>query len=200
MSLRHALLGVLAARPMSGYELSQFFDSSTGWVWTAPHSQIYPLLGKMHNDGVIESEDQVRGNKLKRKVYSITPRGLDELTSWISVPHHSVGSRDPLLTQALLFDMIDPDRAADVLHTFIAEQESIARESREHSKRLLAKETPLLKERLKNRPTHDHDRIARLKAHVFEGQAQVAETRAAWARAELDLLRSVDGHEDGLPT
>ena len=34
MSLRHALLGVLAARPMSGYDLSQFFDSSTGWVWT----------------------------------------------------------------------------------------------------------------------------------------------------------------------
>jgi hypothetical protein len=42
---------------------------------------------------------------------------------------------------------------------------------------------------LKDRPTEDHDRIARLKAHVFEGQAQVAETGAAWARAELTLLR-----------
>jgi DNA-binding PadR family transcriptional regulator len=52
---------------MSGYELSQFFDSSTGWVWTAPHSQIYPLLGKMEADGVLESEDQVRGTKLKSR-------------------------------------------------------------------------------------------------------------------------------------
>jgi DNA-binding PadR family transcriptional regulator len=77
MSLRHALLGVLVARPMSGYELSQFFDSSTGWVWTAPHSQIYPLLGRMENDGVIEAEDQVRGTRLKRKVYSVTPDGLE---------------------------------------------------------------------------------------------------------------------------
>jgi DNA-binding PadR family transcriptional regulator len=200
MSLRHALLGVLAARPMSGYELSQFFDSSPGWVWTAPHSQIYPLLGKMQSDGVIESEDQVRGTKLRRKVYSITPDGLDELTAWIGTPHPGVGSRDPLLTQALLFDMVDPHRAAAVLETFIAEQESIARESREHSKRLLAKETPLLQERLKNRPVDDHDRIARLKAHVFEGQAQMAETRAAWARTGLDLLRdgSDAGHEDDL--
>src|SRR3954449_9159071 len=147
MSLKHALLGVLAARAMSGYELSQFFDSSTGWVWTAPHSQIYPLLGKMEADGVIESEDQVRGTKLKRKVYSITSSGLDELTDWIATPHPTPGSRDPVLTQALLFDMIEPERAAKILETFIVEQESIARESREHGKRLLAKETPLLKER-----------------------------------------------------
>lgn len=188
MSLRHALLGVLAARPMSGYELSQFFDSSTGWVWTAPHSQIYPLLGKMQNDGAITSEDQVRGTKLKRKVYSITPDGLAELTDWIATPHLPVGSRDPMLTQALLFDMVDPGRAAEVLEAFVAEQESIARRSREHSTRLLAKETPLLKERLRNRSPDDHDRIARLKAHVFEGQAMVAETRAAWARAEMALL------------
>jgi DNA-binding PadR family transcriptional regulator len=195
MSLRHALLGVLAARPMSGYELSQFFDSSTGWVWTAPHSQIYPLLGKMETDGVIEAEDQVRGTKLKRKVYSVTPVGLDELTDWIATPHPTPGSRDPVLTQALLFDMVDPERAAEVLETFIAEQETIARESREHSKRLLAKETPLLRERLKNRPVNDHDRIARLKAHVFEGQAMMADTRATWARTGLELLR--DGEGDG---
>jgi DNA-binding PadR family transcriptional regulator len=198
MSLRHALLGVLAARPMSGYELSQFFDSSTGWVWTAPHSQIYPLLAKMQNDGVIESENQIRGTKLTRKVYSITPEGLDELVAWVGTPHPSPGSRDPLLTQALLFDMIAPDRAAAVLETVIAEQEAVARESREHSKRLLAKETPLLQERLRNRPPDEHERIARLKAHVFEGQAQLAETRAAWARAELDLLRT--GSEEERPS
>jgi DNA-binding PadR family transcriptional regulator len=197
MSLRHALLGVLAARPMSGYELSQFFDSSTGWVWTAPHSQIYPLLGKMQTEGVIESENQVRGTKLKRKVYSVTPRGLEELTTWVATPHPTAGSRDPLLTQALLFDMIEPGRAAEVLETFIVEQESIARESREHSKRLLAKETPLLKERLKNRPPEEHDRIARLKAHVFEGQELMAETRAAWARAELELLYENGAADEG---
>jgi DNA-binding PadR family transcriptional regulator len=192
MSLRHALLGVLAARPMSGYELSQFFDSSTGWVWTAPHSQIYPLLGKMQNEGVIESENQVRGTKLQRKVYSVTPSGLDELTDWIGTPHPSAGSRDPILTQALLFDMVEPERAAAVLEAFIVEQETVARDAREHGKRLLAKDTPLLQERLTRRPAQEYDRIARLKAHVFEGQAMTAETRAAWARAELELLRDTD--------
>ena len=88
--------------------------------------------------------------------------------------------------------MVEPERAAAVLEAFIVEQETVARDAREHGKRLLAKDTPLLQERLTRRPTHEHDRIARLKAHVFEGQAMTAETRAAWARAELALLRDTD--------
>jgi DNA-binding PadR family transcriptional regulator len=196
MSLKHALLGVLAARPMSGYELSQFFDSSTGWVWTAKHSQIYPLLGKMEADGAIKSENKIRGTKLNRKIYTITSRGMTELLEWVGTPHPSSGSRDPLLTQALLFDMIDPERAASILRNYITEQEAVARDSRAHSSQLAAKDTPLLKERLRNRPSADHDRIARLKAHVFEGQALMAEARAAWARDELRLLSTDAGEPD----
>lgn len=173
---------------MSGYELSQFFDSSTGWVWTATHSQIYPLLAKMEDDGLIESENQIRGTKLKRKIYSITQQGHDELLNWVSTEQPMPGSRDPMLTQALLFDMVEPARAAVVLNAYIREQERVAAESRDHSRRLADQETPLLQERLKNRPAGDHERIARLKAHVFEGRARVAETRAEWARDALELL------------
>jgi DNA-binding PadR family transcriptional regulator len=190
MSLKHALLGVLAARPMSGYELSQFFDSSTGWVWTAPHSQIYPLLAKMQAEGFVQSENHVRGTKLNRKFYSITPSGLAELMEWIGTSHPQSANRDPVLTQALLFDMIDPEVAVQVLERFIAEQDGIAREARAHSGRLAAKDTPLIRERLRNRPSRDHDRIAKLKANVFEGQAMVADARIAWARTEIDLLRA----------
>ena len=174
---------------MSGYELSQFFDSSTGWVWTAPHSQIYPLLAKMEAEELISSENQIRGTKLVRKVYSITAKGLEELVEWTGTFHPSTGSREPLLTQALLFDMIEPAAAAKVLEQFIAEQEAVASEARQHSNDLLAKNTPLLRERLSHREAAGHDRIARLKAHVFEGQARSAETRAEWARHGLKLLQ-----------
>jgi len=200
MSLKHALLGVLAARPMSGYELSQFFDSSTGWVWSATHSQIYPLLGKMQAEGIVECENVIRGIKLNRKIYSVTPSGMAELLDWVSTAHPPSGSRDPLLTQALLFDMIEPEVAALILQNYISEQEYIARESRSHSEKLAAKNTPLLRERLKNRPPADHDRIARLKAHVFEGQAMMADARVNWARAELNLLMPNDTNNAPLPT
>jgi DNA-binding PadR family transcriptional regulator len=190
VSLKHALLGVLAARPMSGYELSQFFDSSTGWVWSAPHSQIYPLLAKMQADGVVVVENQIRGRRLNRKVYSLTPSGLDELTEWIGSIHLPGPSRDSMLVQALLFDMIDADLAVAVLEDFKSRQETIARDSRAHAARLAAHDTPLLRERLKSRPPEQHERIAALKAHVFEGQAQVAETRLRWAEKGIQILRA----------
>jgi hypothetical protein len=51
-------------------------------------------------------------------------------------------------------------------------------------------------ERLRSRSANEYDRIARLKAHVFEGQARLAETRAAWGREGLELLREdADGTE-----
>ena len=47
MSLRHALLALLDATPMTGYTLAKHFDQSAAFVWHAPHSQIYPELRRM---------------------------------------------------------------------------------------------------------------------------------------------------------
>ncbi len=47
---------------MTGYELSQFLASSTGWLWSATHSQIYPALAKLREQGLIEGGiEGVRG-------------------------------------------------------------------------------------------------------------------------------------------
>jgi DNA-binding PadR family transcriptional regulator len=188
MSLQHALLGVLEARPMNGYELTRFFEAAPRWVWSAPHSQIYPALRQMEQAGLIEGRQEIRGTKLRRMVYSITERGLGELRTWLSADHAAAPARDAFFLQALFFDMIDPDQAAAVLKTHIAEQEQLIAEWRAHREALLAQDTDLLKERLKSRPPAEHDRIAKLKAHVFAGQIAVAQARADWAREGLRLL------------
>ncbi|MFI7702444.1 PadR family transcriptional regulator [Nonomuraea sp. NPDC049480] len=188
MSLQHALLGVLEARPMSGYDLVQFFDSSAGWIWAAPQSQIYPTLRRMERAGLISGDDERRGPKLTRTVYSVTEQGLEELNRWLSAPHAPTPARDPFLVQALNFDMIEADQAHAVLEQFIGEQEKAAAEAEAHRDRLLAKDTMLLKERLTRRDPADHDRVARIKAHVFAGIAAVARTRVEWAREGQRLL------------
>ncbi|MEV0820603.1 PadR family transcriptional regulator [Nonomuraea rubra] len=198
MSLQHALLGVLEARPMNGYELTRFFEAAPRWVWSAPHSQIYPTLRQMEQAGLIEGQQEIRGTKLRRMVYSITERGLEELRTWVGSGHAAPPVRDAFFLQALFFDMVEPERAASVLGTYIAEQEKLIAEWRAHSEALLAKETDLLKERLKNRPVAERDRIAKLKAHVFAGQIAVAQARADWARESLRLLAEdgAAGRED----
>jgi DNA-binding PadR family transcriptional regulator len=89
MSLRHGLLDLLAGRPMSGYDLSRFFEVSMGNVWPAQHSQIYPELAKLLADGLIEQTGEgPRG----RKIYETTPAGVEALRAWLreTEPDYSV--------------------------------------------------------------------------------------------------------------
>jgi PadR family transcriptional regulator, regulatory protein AphA len=80
VSLRHALLAMLAERPKSGYELTKEFDREMGNVWAARHSQIYPELAKLLAGGLIELDGEgPRG----RKSYRITEPGRHEATAWL---------------------------------------------------------------------------------------------------------------------
>ncbi|WP_232667048.1 PadR family transcriptional regulator [Pseudonocardia sp. TRM90224] len=187
MSLQNALLGVLDARPMSGYELAQFFDSGSGWVWSAPQSQIYPHLRRMEADGLVVAERTVRGSKLERRVYSLTDAGRAALLAWIGEYHEPPAPRDPFALQALLFDMVMPEEAINVLKAFVVEQDRVAEQYEAHAARLRALDTPLLRERLRARPEAEHERIGRMKAHVFAGRAAVARQQAAWAREAIVL-------------
>ena len=60
MSLRHALLGLLAQGPASGYDLTRAFDGGIGrYAWQAGHSRIYPELGKMTEAGQVVVDETV---------------------------------------------------------------------------------------------------------------------------------------------
>lgn len=80
MSLRHAVLGLLTWQPMTGYELASKFDVSLGNAWHASHSQIYPELGKLEEEGFIEVV--ARGARNSR-TYGVTDDGRAELRRWL---------------------------------------------------------------------------------------------------------------------
>lgn len=80
MSLRHAILGLLARKPSTGYELAQMFDLSLRTAWHASHSQIYPELNRLDAAGLVEViERGARGSK----TYALTDEGHDELRRWL---------------------------------------------------------------------------------------------------------------------
>jgi DNA-binding PadR family transcriptional regulator len=192
VTLRYALLGVLEARPMTGYELAQFFDESTSWVWSAPHSNIYPQLRKMEEEGLLSSRTEIRGERLERTVYSISKKGVEELRRWVTSDPGAVNQRDPLFLRAVFFDMTDPGEAEDMLEQFIERENDLVKQWQEHRDALLRKDTPLIRERLQRRPRGEHDRIAALKANVFQGMVDQAKARVRWARRTLELLRDAD--------
>jgi DNA-binding PadR family transcriptional regulator len=105
VSLRHALLAMLAERPKSGYELTKEFDREMGNVWAARHSQIYPELAKLLAGGLIELEDEgPRG----RKSYRITDAGRREAITWLRHGGDRTVRNESLLKMFFL-ELLEPD-------------------------------------------------------------------------------------------
>jgi len=86
MVLKYALLGMLAERRMSGYDLVSEFNDVIKNFWHANHNQVYPTLKKLTDEGCIKYETVTQKGKPDKKVYSITAKGLSELQNWLITP------------------------------------------------------------------------------------------------------------------
>ncbi len=60
------ILGLLAMRPRSGYEIKAVVDRSTRFFWAASYSQIYPELRRLEVEGLVEGEDAANGARQRR--------------------------------------------------------------------------------------------------------------------------------------
>src|SRR4026209_1700099 len=109
MALRYALLGALADQPRTGYALLKHFEQSFAYAWPASHSQIYPELARLLEDGLIEQTGSGRRNS---KTYSVTGSGRPDIRRWLreSEPDRRVRSDAALRTFFLW--LLEPAEAA----------------------------------------------------------------------------------------
>ena len=131
-TLAHALLGLLAEGPRTGYGLLKHFEQSLGYAWPASHSQIYPELAKLRDEGLIRE-----GNALPRggRPYEITPAGLDEVRRWLRETEPSRTSRSEPALRLFFLWLLERDDAkaylraeAEYARMVLAELEAIAAE------------------------------------------------------------------------
>ncbi|MFB4297300.1 PadR family transcriptional regulator [Actinomadura sp. NTSP31] len=117
MSLRHALLGLIAELDgASGYDLLKVFEISLGTVWQATQSQLYGELGKLTDTGLIEvSAAGPRG----RKEYAITDAGQAELRHWLVETEPKPHRRDEVMLRVFFLDQLDREEALGYLDRMI---------------------------------------------------------------------------------
>ena len=108
MSLRHALLGLLADRPATGYELKQRFERSLSNVWFAQSSQIYPELARLKDKGLIR---QTAAGPRGSKTYELTDEGLNEVQNWLTRTEPSHASKNEALLRVYFYYVLDPEQA-----------------------------------------------------------------------------------------
>jgi DNA-binding PadR family transcriptional regulator len=81
----YAILGLLAVRPWSTYELTQQMDRSLGRIWPRAQSKLYEEPKKLAANGYARAKEERVGDR-PRTVYSITPKGRRALASWLQEP------------------------------------------------------------------------------------------------------------------
>jgi PadR family transcriptional regulator, regulatory protein AphA len=135
MSLRHALLGMLAEGPYTGWGLLKSFKGSLGYAWPALHSQIYPELARLREAGLIE---QVGEGPRGSKTYEATEAGRAQVTRWLRETEPDRGTRnDPLLRIFFLW-LLDDDDAEQ----WLAREEAYLRDLLEELDAIVTDEPP----------------------------------------------------------
>ena len=80
-----AMLGMLAIRPWSTYELAKHVDHSLRPLWPRARSNLFNEPKKLVVHGLAATTDETVGRR-PRTVYSITPAGRRALRRWLGTP------------------------------------------------------------------------------------------------------------------
>ena len=73
------ILSVLSDEPMYGYQIIQELERRSGGYFEMKEGLLYPLLHRMKREGLLSSEWQVASGERRRKYYTITEAGRQEL-------------------------------------------------------------------------------------------------------------------------
>jgi DNA-binding PadR family transcriptional regulator len=98
LSLDHAILGFLAERERSGYDLkTRCFDAEARPFWTADQAQIYRTLERLQASGLVRVRRKRQSGRPDRKLFSITDAGHAELHRWLASPEPLPSAREAFL-------------------------------------------------------------------------------------------------------
>jgi len=81
----HAILGLLALKPWTTYELAQQVRRSLGWFWPRAERKLYDEPKHLVAAGLATATVQRTGRRT-RTVYAITSGGRRALRSWLGEP------------------------------------------------------------------------------------------------------------------
>jgi len=81
----YAILGLLAVRPWSTYELAQQMERALGRFWPRARSKLYEEPKKLVAHGLARASTETVG-KRPRTTYSITAKGRRAMAHWVPTP------------------------------------------------------------------------------------------------------------------
>lgn len=94
--------------PSTSYDLKRAVGHSVGYFWKFPHTQLYDEPARLAEAGLLTVEKEEDGRR--RRVYSITPHGLEALRQWLREPtseHFEI--RDAAELKLFYSELVEPE-------------------------------------------------------------------------------------------
>ncbi|KRM57557.1 PadR family transcriptional regulator [Secundilactobacillus malefermentans] len=137
--LKFIILGLLSENDLTGYDITKAFESDIGEFWSANHSQIYPLLKRLEDEQLISHKLEVVGEKLEKKLYSITQSGKEVLRQWLSEPTPELSAtKDEFILKLYFIHTADDP----LLMPMLTEQHQLHEAKLHHLQEQMAKKFP----------------------------------------------------------
>jgi len=120
LSLEYILLGFIDQRPIHGYDLYKLitqFDAIS-LVWSIKQSQLYALLDRLEEDGLVYSSMIPGESHPNRKQYQITGIGRQTFFAWRDSPvQHGREIRQELLAKIYFALLSGPETVLDLIES-----------------------------------------------------------------------------------
>jgi PadR family transcriptional regulator, regulatory protein AphA len=175
----YALLGLLALRPWTTYELAKQVQRGLGWFWPRAERKLYDEPKHLVAAGLAKATDQYTGNR-PRTVYSITGAGRKALRRWLGEPPAAPTFEFEAMVKVFFAD----GGTLEQLRATLDHVEATARERR-------AELRAMIEESL----TGPYEFAARLPINALALRFQLdhesmQQQWAVWARAQIENWRS----------
>jgi DNA-binding PadR family transcriptional regulator len=86
MSIKHAILGLLAGGPLHGYDLKAAYEAELVPTTQLNYGQVYTTLERLERDGLVAHEVVSQAERPHKKVYALTREGRRQLQQWLAAP------------------------------------------------------------------------------------------------------------------
>ncbi len=107
---RYVALGMLSTGgPMTGYALRNAIAGSVGNFWQESYGQLYPALRSLSAEGLVSGKGAPGAPGREARIWSLTPRGREELARWLALPPAMEPARNELLLKVYFAGAVSPE-------------------------------------------------------------------------------------------
>ena len=119
----YAILGLLAIRPWSTYELAVQMRRNLHYLWPRAESNLYAEAKRLADGGYARARKEPFGEERERTIYSISARGQRALEQWLEQPGTESRFESETLVKALFSPFGSKTALLARLHELRAEAE-----------------------------------------------------------------------------